>query len=434
MSLRPVQIGLIGMGTIGTGVARLFLERVAKLPSRFPRGVRLARIADKVPGNRGLALPDGMFTEDAMSVINDPNIDIIIELIGGIEPARSLILAAIGQGKHVVTANKALLAARGEEILRAAHERGVDILFEGSVGGSIPILRALREGLFPSAIHSIYGILNGTTNYILTRMAEEGASYEAMLKTAQEQRFAERDPTSDVSGQDSLQKLTILLRLGFHAVVSPEDILCEGIETITPLDIAYAQELGFCIKLLAVAKCHGDRIEARVHPAMIPSTSVMADVRYEYNAIEVVGAEFGTQVFYGKGAGQRPTATVVVSDALDLAARIRDGIASSRVGELLDDGTTPPLVGPEELMLRHYVRLEVVDRTGVLAEIARVFAAQSISIESVIQKGRAARDTVPLIIMTHEASEAALARAIEQFGSLAVVKGPVQRIRVEELA
>jgi len=431
---RRVHIGLIGLGTIGVGVARLFLEKPALFASRVSDGVTLKRVADKDLSDRGIRIPDGMLTNDVMSVITDPEIDIIIELIGGIEPARTFTLAAIEHGKHVVTANKALLSVHGEEIFRAAYAKGVDVMFEGSVGGSIPILRALRESLYTSHIHSIYGIVNGTTNYILTRMSEEGASYEDMLRSAQKQRFAERDPSSDVTGQDSLQKLTILLRLGFHAVVPPERILCEGIQKITPMDIAYAHELGYEIKLLAIAKRQGNRIEARVHPAMIPGTSVMAGVRYEYNAIEVIGEEFGTQVFYGKGAGQRPTATVVVSDALDLAARIQSGTPTSRVGELLDGGNSPALVEAEELILRHYVRLEVVDRAGVLAEIARVFAGEKISIESVIQKGRASGVTVPLVIMTHEASEASLTRAVNQLGALNVVHGPVQRIRVEELS
>jgi homoserine dehydrogenase len=431
---RIVRIGLLGMGTIGTGVARLFLHESAGFASRFKDTVQLARIADKTPGDRGFSIPAGVLTDDANEVVHDPQIDIVIELIGGIEPARTFVLAAIDAGKHVVSANKALFSAHGDEVFRAAHRKGVDVMFEGSVGGSIPILRALRDSLYTSRIQSIYGIVNGTTNYILTRMAEKGASYKNILRSAQEQGFAEKDPTADVSGLDSLQKLTILLRLGFRAVVPADKILVEGIEKITPADIEYARELGFRIKLLAIAKRRGDRIEARVHPAMIPSASVMADVKYEYNAIEVVGTEFGTQVFYGKGAGQRPTATVVVSDALDIASRILNGSSASRAGELIDDGSTPPLVGPDDLIIRHYVRMEVVDRTGVLAEIARVFAEENISIEAVIQKGRAAGNTVPLVIMTHEASEASLVRAVGKFGALNVVHGPVQRIRVEELS
>jgi len=432
---RPVNVGLVGLGTIGTGVARLFFEQSAGFAWRYNAPVVLRRIADKdLATDRGVAIPEGVLTDDVMSVLADPDIDIIIELVGGIEPARRFILAAIEHGKHVVTANKALLSAHGDEIFRAAADRGVDVLFEASVGGSIPILRALRTSLQTSRIQSIFGIVNGTTNYILTRMAGEGASYADMLRSAQEHGFAERDPSADVTGRDSLQKLVIMLRLGFSAVVRPADVLCEGIEGITPSDIAYANELGYTVKLLAVAKRQGDRIEARVHPAMIPSDSVMAGVKYEYNAIEVVGEEFGTQVFYGKGAGQRPTATVVVSDVLDIAARVRCGMSCSRVHELLDDGASPALVPQDDLTVRHYVRLEVVDRAGVLSEIARVFARENISIESVIQKGRATGETVPLVIMTHEAREAALRAAVDYLAKLAVVHAPVQRIRVEDLS
>jgi homoserine dehydrogenase len=254
-----------------------------------------------------------------------------------------------------------------------------------------------------------------------------------MLANAQELGFAERNPSADVSGKDSLSKLVILLRLAFGAVIQPDSILCEGIEDISPLDIAYAEELGYRIKLLAIAKDRDGRLEARVHPAMIPIGSVMANVKFEYNAIEVVGEEFGTQIFYGKGAGQRPTATVVASDTLDIASRIANGVTVSRVDDLLDRGNSPQMLTAEELSLRYYVRLEVHDKTGVLAEIARVFAVENISIESVIQKSRAASDTVPLVVMTHEANEAALGRALDHLAALKVVHGHIQRIRVEEL-
>ncbi len=431
---RPIHVGLLGLGTIGTGVARLLLDRSA--PSRDEAAqVVLKRIADLDHSDRGLTIPDGVLIDDAMALIADPDIDIVVELVGGIDPARKFVLAAIDSGKHVVTANKALIAAHGDDIFRAAHERGVDVLFEASVGGSIPILRALRESLQTSKLESLFGIVNGTCNYILTRMTNEGASYDDMLASAQEEGFAERDPTADVTGGDSVQKLAILLRLGFGAPVSPESLLCEGIESVAPVDIAYATELGYRIKLLAIAKRRGDSIDARVHPAMIPIGKVMADVSFEYNAIEVVGDEFGTQVFYGKGAGQRPTATVVVSDVLDIAGRLSDGMATSRVGNLLGDGSTPAIVPDDEIATRHYVRLDVLDQPGVLSDIARVLATNDISIESVIQKGprRDADGVVPLVIMTHEAREADVNSAVASLAQLDVVRAPVQRIRVEDL-
>ena len=430
---RKVNVGLIGLGTIGTGVARIFLEQNAPFADEFGDTVTLKRIADKDTSDRGVTIPEGVLTTDVQSVLTDPEIDIIVELVGGIEPARQFVLAAIENGKHVVTANKALLSAHGDEIFEAAQAKSVDVLFEASVGGSIPILRALRQSLQTSRIQGMYAILNGTTNYILTRMAEEGADYDAMLSVAQEKGFAERDPTADVTGRDSLQKLTLLLRLGFQASVPANKILCEGIEHITPMDIHFAREFGYTIKLLAVAGRKGDAIEARVHPAMIPSQSVMANVSNEYNAIEVVGDQFGTQVFYGKGAGQNPTATVVASDVLDIASLLLKGVPPCRVQGLLCKPERSKLVRPEDIRQRHYVRLEVVDRAGVLEEIAHEFAAERISIETVIQKGRSNGDTVPLIIMTHKAGETAIKRAVGRLATLLAVRPPIQHIRVEDL-
>jgi homoserine dehydrogenase len=430
---RKVKIGLIGLGTIGTGVARIFFEQNEPFAEEFGDTVELARIADKDISDRGVAIPEGVLTSDVQGMLTDPEIDVIIELIGGIEPARTFVLTAIENGKHVVTANKALLATHGDEILSAASDKGVDVRFEASVGGSIPILRALHESLQTSRIQSIYGILNGTTNYILTRMEREGADYGSLLKSAQEQGFAERDPTTDVTGKDSLQKLTLLLRIGFRAVISPDAIMCEGIEQITPMDISYARDYGYTIKLLATAKRHGNRIEARVAPAMIPRDSVMANCSYEYNAVEVMGDQFGTQVFYGKGAGQRPTATVVASDALDIASHIQTGAPLCRVGSMLHDTDVSTLVRPEEMMQRHYVRMEVADRAGVLEDIAGVFSSERISIATVDQKSTSESDSVPLIIMTHKASETAIKRATGKLATLLAVRPPIQHIRIEDL-
>lgn len=431
---RSINIALLGIGTIGTGVARIFFENSHRFANRSDCVPRITRIVDKDASDRGVAIPEGVISDDLEGALSDPEIDIVVELFGGTGIAREATLKAIANGKHVVTANKALISAHGDEIFAAAHAQGVDVLFEASVGGSIPILRALRESLFTSRIDSLFGIVNGTTNYILTRMAEEGAPYAELLKSAQELGFAEADPSADVKGWDSQQKLGILLRLAFGAAVDAKEILCEGIEDISPVDIAYAAEFGYSIKLLATAKRHGDQIEARVHPAMIPASSVMAGVKHEYNAVEVVGEDFGTQIFYGKGAGQTPTATVVASDVLDIAQRIASGAQCCRVGALLPRADAPSLIPSDDLTMRHYLRLEVEDRAGVLEVISRALAVERISIESVMQKGRAERKTVPLIIMTHEASEAAIRRAIERFGNIEPVTGKVQHIRVEELS
>jgi homoserine dehydrogenase len=431
---RPVNVALLGLGTIGTGVASLFYEKSGNFDSKTTNKVSLRRIADRDHSDRGVDIPDGVLTDDVDAVLTDPEIDIVVELFGGVDFARTVVLKAIENGKHVVSANKALLATHGDEIFQAAHAKGVDVAFEASVGGSIPILKALRESLCTSRIESLFGIVNGTTNYILTRMDSEGAEYDDLLKSAQDLGFAESDPSADVKGWDSQQKLAILLRLGFGVVVDPNDILCEGIESITPTDIAFAHDFGYTIKLLAIAKRHGDRIEARVHPAMIPSGSLLADVRYEYNAIEVVGEDFDTQVFYGKGAGRNPTATVVVSDVIDIAQRIETGAPCSRVGELLNTGDSPALIAQDELSMRHYVRLEVEDHPGVLEDIAHVFSSQQISIASVVQKDGDEGGSVPLTIMTHEATEASLRLAINELENLSVVRGQVQRIRVEDLS
>ena len=431
---RSVSVGLIGLGTIGTGVARMLLER-ARHQGTDPDGtIALSRIADKDTSDREFEIPSGVRGENADDVLLDDDIDIVVELIGGTGAAREFVLKAIENGKHVVTANKALISAYGDEIFSAAEANGVDVLFEAAVGGSIPILRALRESLQTSRIDSVYGIVNGTTNYILTRMSSEGAPYDELLASAQEQGFAERDPSADVKGWDSQQKLAILLRFAFGAGATPDQILCEGIESVTPLDLDFAREFGYTVKLLAIAKRHDNGIEARVHPAMIPAGSVMAGVKYEYNAVEVIGEEFGTQMFYGKGAGQRPTATVVASDVLDIAQRIQTGASCCRVGNLLAGDGAPPIISADELTMRHYVRLEVEDRAGVLEHIANVFASQGISIESVVQKGRAEGETVPLVIMTHEATEYSARTAVASLEDLSYVRAPVQRIRVEELS
>jgi homoserine dehydrogenase len=397
--------------------------------------LQVERIAVRDLTKQREGIPTELLTDDPGKVINDPQIDIIVEVIGGIDPARDYLLRAIEQQKSIVTANKALLSEYGDDLFEAANRYGVDLAFEASVAGGIPIIKSLREGLAANRIESLYGILNGTTNYILTKMTDENRTLYEALTAAQEKGYAEADPTMDLNGMDAAQKLIILTRLAYGGVFRTEQILREGIDRIAHQDIEYARELGYTIKLLAIAKrCDGNLIDVRVHPAMIPSGSLMADIKDEFNAIEVVGDAVGTQVFYGKGAGSLPTASAIISDLLDLAERRACSIPS-RVCELFAIDEAPELLPVEEIEVPYYLRFVVVDKPGVLAAIAHILAVDQISISSVIQKGRseASSEGVPLVIMTHEAKERAMRRAIEQINRLDVVKDRVQVLRVEEL-
>ncbi len=431
--MKPViKLGLIGFGTVGTGVARILLGKTK--PHLRGRGFDLAlvRIADlDITTDRGIELPPGILTTDAQEILNDPAIDVVIELIGGYEPAKTFTLKAFENGKSVVTANKALIARHGHELFTAAAKANVSYLFEASVGGGIPIIRSLMDGLNANEIQAIYGILNGTTNYILTGMARDGREYGAMLAKAQEMGYAEADPTADVSGSDTLNKIAILSRLAFGIDFELEEIFCEGITRITIEDIKYAHDLGYAIKLLAIAKRHGDgRVEIRVHPTFVSLDAIIAWVDDEFNAIEVYGDAVGRELFYGKGAGMMPTGSAMVSDIVYAASDIVT-FAPTNVSRMIvpDDG--PSLVPIGELKMRYYLRLMVKDQPGVLAKIAAVFAGRRISIESVIQKAVSQGVSVPLIIMTHEAREGDIQEAMKQFAKLDPVAGDVQLIRVE---
>ncbi len=432
---KQVNVGLIGFGTVGAGVAGLMFADDKPYLRGFPAGMDLVKIADiDTETDRGVAVPDGVLTADAKEIIDDPSIDIVIELIGGYEPALTFTLAAFEKGKSVVTANKALLARHGSELFAAAAKAGVNYFFEASVGGGIPLIRGIVNGLNANRIDRFYGILNGTTNYILTGMDRDGADYDGMLKNAQDLGYAEADPTSDVSGGDALNKLVILSRLCFGAVLDVDDVYCEGIENITVQDIDYAAELGCAVKLLAIGKMRGDgTVEARVHPTLVPGDSVMASVEDEFNAVEIYGNAVGREIFYGKGAGMYPTASAVVSDVVDAAGRVLAGAPSNVERIAADDGAGPVLKPFGDLRMRYYLRMTLRDRAGVLASIAGIFADHDISIESVIQKGAPDGEYAPIVIMTHEAREDDMRRSMETFGTLDSVRGPVQFIRVEDI-
>jgi homoserine dehydrogenase len=429
-----IGVGIIGFGTVGTGVAKVLLDNAALIRRRVGVPVELVRIADlDISRDRGIRLPPGLLTTDASQILTDPAVDIVIELIGGYENAKRVIMDAILAGKQVVTANKALLALHGEEIFAAASRHGVDLGFEASVGGGIPVVRALMEGLAGNTIHSIYGIINGTSNYILTRMTREGHGFDTVLKDAQQAGYAEADPTFDVAGIDSAHKLAILVSLAYGTPVNFKDIFTEGITHITPTDIAYAKEFGFTIKLLGIAKLVDGEIEARVHPTMLPSASPIAQVEDVYNAIQLVGDAVGDVVLYGRGAGSMPTGSAVVSDVIAIGRNVLKG-AVGRVpaASFQQDQRRPLRMKPmEEISSLYYLRFMVVDRPGVLAQIAGELGRCGISISSMLQQGRRAGQTVPVVIKTHMARERDVQNALREINRNTFVSEPATLIRVE---
>ncbi len=437
----PVGVGLVGFGTIGTGVVKLLQRNYEVMRERLGFPLRMVRIADlDTVRDRGVDLSGIRFDADATGLLDDPAVDIVVELIGGYDAARRFILRAIESGKHVVTANKALLALHGKEIFDAAARKGVDVAFEASVGGGIPILRALREGLAANRILSLHGIINGTTNYILTEMEQTGAAFETVLKRAQELGYAELDPSFDVDGIDAAHKLTLLASMAFGAELTFKEVPTEGIRGITPIDFASAAEFGYRIKLLGIAKSRAsengrERIEARVHPTMIPDTSLLAKVDGAMNAIAVHGDAVGPTLFYGAGAGEMPTASAVVADLMEIAREIRRGRAG-RVAPLsyLPEALRPkPLVPLGEIEARAYLRFTALDRPGVLARITGVLGENGIGIESVIQKGRGrAGESVPVVMLTDVSREEAVRRSLALIDGLAEVTAPTFLVRIEE--
>lgn len=431
-----INIGLVGLGTVGTGTAKILLENRDLIARRVGVPLELKRIVDlDVTTDRGLAIPDGVLSSDLLGLLNDSSIDIIIELIGGYDTAKRVMLDAIAQGKHVVTANKALLAVHGEDVFAAATRAGVDVGFEASVGGGIPIIRSLTEGLAANRCVSIVGILNGTANYILTQMLKEKQEFTDALAQAQAKGYAEADPTFDIQGIDSLHKLAIMVNLAYGTPVNVKEVFTEGIAQITALDIQYASELGMTVKLLGIAKVHDGDVEARVHPTLIDNHSPLAQVHGVYNAIHVVGDAVGDVMLYGQGAGAMPTGSAVVSDVMDIARNIqRQACGRVPPTSFPENQRIPIRIRPmEELTTRYYLRCMVVDRPGVLSQIAGVLGHHGISIMSVLQQGRQEGQTVPLIIMTHRASERSVQTALKEINQMAsVVSHPTTLIRVED--
>jgi homoserine dehydrogenase len=434
MSADQVNVGVIGAGTVGGGVIAILTGNADVIRRRLGGPLNLARVAERDADRlAALELPDGLKSRDAFAVAADPEVDVVVELIGGSGVAREVTLAAFAAGKHVVTANKALIAAHGEELLEAAAKAGVQYGFEAAVGGGIPILRALREGFTGDRIQQVHGIINGTANFILTRMREEGAPFAAVLAEAQKLGYAEADPTFDVEGIDTAHKLAILIAMAFGGRVRLEDIYTEGITAVSPTDIEYARFFGCKIKLLAIAKEADGEIEARVHPTMVPETELIAQVDGVYNAVAVTGDFVGPTLFYGQGAGARATGSAVVGDLVEVARAIHADAA----------GRVPPMgfqqAGREPLPIRpmarvrspYYLRMPVVDQPGVLADIAGILGNHGISIARVIQDGRGEGRAVSLVMMTHRAEEAAVQAALGEIQGTDCVQDTPVLIRVE---
>ncbi len=429
-----IRVALVGLGTVGTGVARILLENSDLIQRRLGVPLELVRIVDlDITRDRGISLPPGILSTDLAAMMDDSTIDIVIELIGGYDHAKKLILNAFERGKQVVTANKALLSVHGEEIFEAAARHKVDIGYEASVGGGIPVVRALTEGLSANRLLSVYGIINGTANYILTRMTHEGQRFQEALSAAQTAGYAEADPTFDIQGTDSVHKLSIMVNLAYGTSVEVKDIHTEGITQLTPLDLMLAKEFGYVVKLLGIAKFQETEIEARVHPTMIPSTAPLAQVEGVYNAIQLVGDAVGDIVLYGQGAGSMATGSAVVSDVIDLARNVLRG-ASGRIppASFPQNQRRPLRIRPmEDISTRYYMRFMVLDQPGVMARIAGVLGGHSISITSILQKGRKEGQTVPVVMMTHQALEKHVQAALQEINRMPFIAEPTTLIRVE---
>lgn len=434
--MKDVKVGLIGFGTVGSGVVKILKRNSEVIEQRLGFPIILKKVADlDITTDRGVELEKGVLTGDLDEIIEDPEISIVIELIGGFEPAKSIILQAVKHKKHVVTANKALLATHGEEIFQAAEKNRVDIAFEASVGGGIPILRSLREGLVANRIKSILGIMNGTTNFILSEMTNRGGNIEDVLEYAYKLGYAEADPSLDLEGIDIAHKLAIILTLSYGTRVKLEDIYTEGISRIIHLnvDIGFAKELGYKIKLLALCRDEGDKIEARIHPTMLPFDHLLSKVDGIFNAFYVLGDAVGVTLFYGKGAGMMPTASAVAGDLVELCRNISRGIASRTPALSYQQRAiqNKAIKDINEVITNYYLRFSAVDSPGVLSRISGILGKFDISISSVIQKDRKIKGAVPIVMMTHKAKERNIRKAIKEINELDVVLDQTVLIRVE---
>ena len=431
--MKELGVGIIGFGTVGAGVAECLLENGDVIARRDGVKLVLKRVADlDITTDRGVKIPDGVLTTNAMEAIEE--CDIIVELVGGTTIAKTFILEALKRGKPVVTANKALLAKYGEELFAEAEKTGADIYYEASVGGGIPIIKSLREGFSGNRIERIYGILNGTCNYILTRMERTGEDFDVVLKDAQKLGYAEANPSLDIDGFDTAHKTAILASLAYGKWFGLDPVYVEGITNITMNDIRCAASLGYKVKLLAIIKQDVDtgKLEIRVHPTMIPINSMLASVNDVFNAVRVDGDYVGSTLFYGRGAGREATASAVVGDIVDVALNLVDGV-KQRVPSYNNANLFTELVAMDEIETRCYLRFTVADKPGVLAKITNIFASADISISSLIQNETKDEDFATLVIMTHKAKEAAIKKAIAEIENLGDVTSNIKMIRIEDI-
>jgi len=424
-----INVGIIGLGTVGTGALKALIENKDEIERKVGSRVEVVRIADlDITTERPVRFDKSILTTDADQVLDAPDVDIVAELIGGVHPAKEFILRALRNGKHVVTANKELIAKEGWELFDEADRRGLDLYFEGSVGGGIPIIRPLKACLAANRIAEVMGIVNGTTNYILTKMTNEGRDFAEVLADAQKAGYAERDPTSDIEGYDAKYKIAILASIAFTSRVDVDDVYAEGITKISRRDIEYARELGYAIKLLAIAKRNGEKIQARVHPTLIPLGHPLASVNDVYNAIYVRGDFVQDVMFYGRGAGSLPTGSAVAGDVIDIARNINFNANGRLPCPCFDRREVQSM---DEVVSRYYMRMLVADRPGVLASIAEVFGDNDVSIASVMQKDQRG-DKAEIVMVTHQVAERNFRRAIELISKLPVVAEVCNWIRVEE--
>ncbi|MBI1888275.1 MAG: homoserine dehydrogenase [Nitrosomonadales bacterium] len=435
--MKPINVGLLGAGTVGGGTFAVLRRNAEEIARRAGRPIRITVVADK---NLELAeqVAGGAcrITDDAFLVVADPEVDIVVELIGGCGVAKDLVLKAIANGKHVVTANKALLAMHGNEIFKAAQDKGVMVAFEAAVAGGIPIIKALREGLTANRIQWIAGIINGTTNFILSEMRDKGLGFDTVLKEAQRLGYAEADPTFDIEGVDAAHKITILSALAFGIPMQFDKAYIEGINKLDATDIKYAEQLGYRIKLLGITRRTPEGVELRVHPTLIPSKRLIANVEGAMNAVLVQGDAVGSTLYYGKGAGAEPTASAVIADLVDVT-RMHTADPGHRVPHLAfqpDQLSDLPILPMNEVTTSYYLRLRVQDKPGVLADITRILAGEQISIDAVIQKEPAEdEEQTDLIMLTHQTREKRINAAIARVEALPVVAGKVTRLRLEQL-
>ncbi|MDD4977383.1 MAG: homoserine dehydrogenase [Gallionella sp.] len=437
MNAKPINVGLLGIGTVGGGTFTVLQRNAEEIARRAGRPIRITVVADRnVELAKKVTGGTCRVTDDAFAVVADPEVDIVVELIGGYGVAKELVLKAIANGKHVVTANKALLATHGNEIFKAAQDKGVMVAFEAAVAGGIPIIKAVREGLTANRIEWIAGIINGTTNFILSEMRDKGLSFDTVLKEAQRLGYAEADPTFDIEGVDAAHKITLLASLAFGIPVQFDKAHIEGISKLDAIDIKYAEQLGYRIKLLGIAKRTAEGVELRVHPTLIPSKRLIANVEGAMNAVLVQGDAVGATLYYGKGAGAEPTASAVIADLVDVT-RMHTADPLNRVPHLafqpnaMADLKMLPI---SEVQTSYYLRLRVQDKPGVLADITRILADEQISIDAVIQKEPGeGEDQADLIMLTHLTREKRIDAAIAKIEALGVVAGKVTKLRMEEL-